>query len=178
MLRCDASTPDPTTAAPSSATASPSPSPEPVMTMKRFQTPSGNILCESFRPSLLCVINSGLVPEPAQEFCPADWTGLFIQVGEYSGPSCSGDPGIELSPAAELPYGRTWSRVGVTCLSEESGLTCEDDVGNGFSLATAGWRLLGKQAAARAAFDELWGLVSDRADAELCRAWARRGEHR
>jgi hypothetical protein len=150
-------TPDPTTTASSTVTSSPTP--EPVMTMERFQTPSGNILCQSFRSSLSCVIDSGLVPEPSHRFCPVDWIGLFIEVGEYAGPSCSGDPGIERSPATELPYERTWSLAGVTCRSEESGLTCEDDVGNGFSLARAGWKLLGKRAAARAAFGELEELV-------------------
>ena len=157
--------PDPTTTTPSSATDSPTP--EPVMTMKRFQTPSGNILCESFSSSLVCVIDSGLVPEPPQKFCPVDWIGLFVRVGEYSGPGCSGDPGIERSLATELPYEQTWSRAGVTCRSEKSGLTCEDDVGNGFSLASAGWELLGKEEAARAAFGELRKLVRNQARADF-----------
>ena len=157
--------PDQTTTTPSSATDSPTP--EPVMTMKRFQTPSGNILCESFSSSLVCVIGSGLVPQPPHEFCPVDWIGLFVRVGEYSGPGCSGDPGIERSPATELPYGQTWSLAGVTCRSAESGLTCEDDVGNGFSLARAGWELLGKEAAARAAFSELRKQVRNQARADF-----------
>ena len=157
--------PDPTTTTPSSATDSPTP--EPVMTTKRFEMPSGNIVCESFSSSLVCVIDSGLVPEPPQKFCPVDWIGMFVQVGEYSGPGCSGDPGIERSPATELPYERTWSRAGVTCRSEKSGLTCEDDVGNGFSLASAGWELLGKEEAARATFGELRKLVRNEARANF-----------
>ncbi len=125
--------------------------------------PSHNILCQSFPSSLVCVIDSGLVPEPSHEFCPVDWIGVFIQVGEFSGPSCSGDPGIDRSSAPVVPWGRTWSRAGVTCHSEQTGLTCQDANGNGFSLARAGWELLGKEAAARSAFGPLRKLVRKQA---------------
>lgn len=145
-----------TTGPTTSAQASPpSSSTAPVMTMERFETPSGNIHCQSFTTVVSCVIDSGLAPEPSHDFCPVDWLGLFIQVGEYAGPSCSGDEGIDRSDARVFPYGRTWERSGVVCRSERSGLTCRDGSGNGFTLATAGWELLGKEAAARGAFGEL-----------------------
>jgi hypothetical protein len=149
----------------SDATTSPAPSetssplPEPTLQMKRFEMPSGNILCESFAESLVCVIDSGLVPEPSHDFCPVDWIGLFIQTGQYSGPSCSGDPGIDRAPAPRFDYTRMWSRAGVTCHSAKSGLTCEDGSGNGFTLASAGWTLLGKEGAATEAFSQLRKLV-------------------
>jgi hypothetical protein len=129
--------------------------PAPTFASRRFQTPSQNIVCQSFASSMTCVIHSGLVPEPSAEFCPVDWIGLSIEVGRFAGPACSGDPGIETSAAPEVPYGSMWSRSGVTCRPEEVGLTCRDTAGNGFSLASAGWRLIGKAAAARAAFDDL-----------------------
>jgi hypothetical protein len=136
---------------------------EPVLAMERFETPSHNILCQSFVNSFACVIDSGLVPEPSHDFCPVDWIGLFIQVGAYSGPSCAGDAGVDRTPATILPYGRRWARAGVRCRSEQTGLTCRDGDGNGFTLARAHWELLGKEAAATAAFGELRKLVRSEA---------------
>lgn len=138
----------------------------PDLTTTRFELPARNILCESFSSSLLCTIDSGLVPEPSHDFCP-DWIGLFIQVGEYAGPSCSGDPGISRDPATVLGYGQTWALDGVTCLSESTGLTCRDERGNGFILARAGWSLLGKEDAATAALRELRSTVRRQAQGDL-----------
>lgn len=155
---------------PSEATGSPSPSPveqPPDLTTTRFETPSGNILCESFPTSLVCVIDYVLVPEPSHDFCPVDWIGVFIQVGDYAGPACSGDPGISREPAEELAYEQTWALNGVTCLSESTGLTCRDDSGNGFTLAMAGWSLLGKEAAATAMFPTLRSMVRRQAMGDL-----------
>ena len=137
------------------------------LTTARFETPSGNILCESISSSLLCVIDSGLVPEPSPRFCPVDWIGVFIQVGEYAGPACSGDPAISRDPADVLAYGRTWALDGAICLSESTGLTCRDKNGNGFTLARAGWSLLGKEDAATAAFPELRSMVRRQARSDL-----------
>ena len=139
----------------------------PALTTSRFETPSGNILCESSSSSLLCVIGSGLVPEPSHDFCPVDWIGVFIQTGEYAGPSCSGDPGISREPAEVLAYERTWALDGVTCLSESTGLTCQDQSGNGFTLARAGWSLLGKEDAATSAFPVLRRMVRMQARSDL-----------
>lgn len=155
----DESSPTPTDASPGDGSATP----PPVLSTRRFQTPSGNILCQSHASSLLCVIHSGLAPEPSAKFCPVDWIGLFVEVGRFAGPACSGDPGMRTSPATVVPYGSVWSRSGVTCRSEAVGLTCRDTDGNGFSLARAGWRLIGKRAAARSAFDELRQLVLEQA---------------
>ena len=65
----------------------------PVLTTPRFETPSENILCESSASSLVCVIGTGLAPEPSSDFCGVDWIGLLIKVGRFAGPACSGDPG-------------------------------------------------------------------------------------
>jgi hypothetical protein len=155
---------------PAESTGSSSPSPpkqSPALTTSRFETPSGNILCESFSSSLVCVIGSGLDPEPSHDFCPVDWIGVFIQTGEFAGPSCSGDPGISREPAKVLGYGRTWALGGVTCLSKSTGLTCRDESGNGFTLAMAGWSLLGKKDAATSAFPELRRMVRMQARSDL-----------
>ncbi|HEY7400579.1 MAG TPA: DUF6636 domain-containing protein [Actinomycetota bacterium] len=149
-----------------SPSASPTEEP-PDLTSLRFETPSGNIHCESAAVSLTCVIGSDLNPEPSHDFCPVDWIGLVIRTGQYAGPVCSGDPGISREPAPVLEYGQTWVVADVTCLSESSGLTCTDESGNGFTLAQAGWSLLGKAAAARAALQKLRSLVRKRAQSDL-----------
>jgi hypothetical protein len=139
----------------------------PDLTTTRFETPSKNIICESTPSSLTCVIRSGLVPEPSHDFCPVDWIGVFVQEGDYAGPSCSGDPGISLEPADVLPYGQTWALSGVRCISRSTGLTCRDGTGNGFVLARAGWSLLGKEAAATAMFPSLRSIVREQARSDL-----------
>jgi hypothetical protein len=154
-------------AAADESSSAPTPSEAAVLEMERFETPSGNILCHSFETSLTCVIDSGLVPDPSHDFCPVDWIGLLIEVGQFAGPACSGDPGIERTAAPEFPYEATWSRNGVTCRSANSGLTCRDDEGNGFMLASAGWRILRKGAAARAAFADLRAAVRAAAHEEF-----------
>ncbi len=152
--------------APASPSARPS-GPLPVLTTTRFQTPSGNIVCESSSSSFLCVIGSGLSPEPSHDLCPVDWIGVFIQVGDYAGPACSGDPGISREAADVLAYGQTWALDEITCISEPTGLTCHDERGNGFTLARAGWSLLGKRAAARSMFPTLRSMVRKRARSDL-----------
>jgi hypothetical protein len=96
-----------------------------------------------------------------------DWIGIFIQVGEFAGPACSGDPGISRDPATVLEYGQTWVLHGVTCLAEPTGLTCRDEAGNGFTLAKAGWSLLGTEDAATAAFNALRSQVRKQAERDF-----------
>jgi hypothetical protein len=156
--------PDSTSRAPSTPGGE---SPSAALTTPRFQTPSGKILCESSASSFLCVTDYRLNPEPPADFCPVDWIGVFIEVGAYAGPACSGDPGISRDPATRLEYGQTWARTGVTCLSENTGLTCRDENGNGFTLAMAGWSILGKEEAATAAFNDLRRAVRAQARDDL-----------
>ena len=66
-----------------------------------------------------------------------------------------------------MGYGRTWALGGITCLSEKTGLTCHDADGNGFTLARAGWSLLGKADAATAAFPALRTMVSKQVHIDL-----------
>ncbi|MEA2579968.1 MAG: hypothetical protein QOE83_860 [Actinomycetota bacterium] len=113
------------------------------------------------------MIESGLVPEPSHDFCPVDWIGVFIQKGEFAGPGCSGDPGISRAEAPVLAYGERWALDGAQCLSKSSGLTCRDGTGNGFTLARAGWSLIGKEAAATAAFPALRNIVHRQALTDL-----------
>lgn len=142
----------------------PSVDPLPVLTTTRFQTPSGKLHCESVPNGFACVTDYRLVNEPPRDLCHEFWVGLFIRPGAYAGPMCSGtDAGISREPAKELQYQQTWALNGVTCLVVKSGLTCQDDVGNGFTVAMAGWSMLGKEAAATAALSALRGIVRKQA---------------
>jgi hypothetical protein len=153
-------------ASPSEGTSEPTSAPEgPDVTSSEFITPSGNIWCEVEEPWLNCNIGSGLNPEPSAEFCGADWAGLFIEPGRFAGPACSGDQAPTVSPdALVLEYGQTWKHGQVRCTSRSTGLRCVDKSGYGFTLARAGWELLGKEAAAREAFGDLTRLVRMEAD--------------
>jgi hypothetical protein len=116
-----------------------------------FQTPSGNIGCRFYRGSLRCDILSGLKPDPGSKFadiCPVDWTGLYIDPLKDAGPQCAGDSVFD-GTEPTLEYGHTWSRGELTCDSKRTRLRCVDTAGNGFVLNRAGWKLLGRQAAAR-----------------------------
>ena len=124
-------------------------------------------MCESFSSSFVCATDYALNPEPSSDFCPVDWIGVFIEVDRFAGPACSGDAGISRDPATTLEYDQTWELGGVTCLAEKTGLTCRDESGNGFTLAMAGWSLLGKEDAASAAFSELRGMVRTQARKDL-----------
>lgn len=141
--------------------ASPASEEEADLTTESFVMPSGNIGCLYMAGSIRCDIRSGLVPEPPVE-CPVDWTGLTLTAGRSAGPTCAGD-GEDSAEYPELAYGRSWSVGDITCDSESSGLTCTDTSGNGFELARAGWSLLGKEAAAKAAFVELREIVREEA---------------
>ncbi len=135
----------------------------------RFQLPMRNILCQYARdPALLiCGIESGLVPEPPNEYCGAEWIGLSLEVDRLATPACTGDWELDPQPAPVLEYGKTWSVGNAKCLSESTGLSCHDASGNGFTLSRAGWSLLGKEDAATAAFGELRNLVRKEAQADL-----------
>jgi hypothetical protein len=142
-----------------------SPEPQGPLTTDEFITPSGNIWCELNDPWLGCDIGTGLNPEPSSEFCGADWAGLFIEPGRFSGPGCSGDEKPTVSADAPvLEYGETWKHGDIRCRSRSSGLTCKDSSGFGFTLARAGWELLGKEEAAREAFGDLSRDVRAQAD--------------
>ena len=36
-----------------------------------------------------------------------------------------------------LPYGQNWQRAGLTCISEQSGMSCRKARGHGFALSRA-----------------------------------------
>jgi hypothetical protein len=141
------------------ATAAPD---EPPLATESFVTPSRNIGCRYVEGLLRCDILSGLEPEPRFP-CPLDWTGMYVAASKYASPMCAGDSAFD-GEGPVLEYGSSWSVAELTCDSESSGLTCSDAQGNGFSLARAGWTVLGKDLAARDAFSRLRAMIRERAE--------------
>ena len=103
-----------------------------------FRTPSTNIACAYYRPSLRCDVRSGLRPEP-RTACELDWTGISMAVVGRARPTCAGDTAYD-PRAPILAYGRRWRRAGFTCLSQRLGLRCVNRSGHGFFLSRARWR--------------------------------------
>ena len=102
-----------------------------------FQMPSRNIGCLFAFRQLRCDILSGLDPEP-EEACDFDWVGVDMGVTGAAAPNCGSDT-IYDAEATVLEYGETWTRGGITCESEESGLSCTNQDGSGFTLARGSW---------------------------------------
>jgi hypothetical protein len=106
-----------------------------------FQSPSKNIACMYFEfdghKALRCDVGDKVwrLQKPAN--CEQDWGNSFeVDAKGKAGPSCTGDTQIG-QPLAVLPYGEVWQRSGITCKSEESGITCFNADRHGFSLSRA-----------------------------------------
>ncbi|MEO6843329.1 MAG: DUF6636 domain-containing protein [Bradyrhizobium sp.] len=107
-----------------------------------FQSPSKNIACIYFEhdghKALRCNIGemAGAMP-PKPRNCELDWGHSFeVDAKGQADPSCAGDTQIG-QPLRVLPYGEVWQRSGITCSSEESGITCFNADRRGFSLSRA-----------------------------------------
>ena len=106
-----------------------------------FQSPSKNIACIYFEfdghKALRCDVGDKVwrLQKPAS--CEQEWGNSFeVDAKGNAGPSCTGDTQIG-QPLATLPYGEVWQRSGITCKSEESGITCFNTDRHGFSLSRA-----------------------------------------
>jgi hypothetical protein len=111
-------------------------------TLLGFQSPSGNIHCliaTGAWPAARCDIleaTRSFTGRPAD--CDLDWGHAFAVGLQGPGqPVCAGDivadPG---NPA--LTYGDSISLGGFTCTSLDTGMTCTNSQGHGFTLARAG----------------------------------------
>lgn len=104
-----------------------------------FRTPSGNIHC------LIDATGAGGVRCDIAEFIPSfpkrpvhcdlDWGSAFAvgRVGPAL-PICAGDT-VRNPRASVLEYGLELRGAGVTCNSKQSGLTCVNGEGHGFTLS-------------------------------------------
>jgi hypothetical protein len=106
-----------------------------------FQSPSGNISCMLMTGEYVGARCDMRQLSPSYRKRPVDcdleWGDSF-EVGArgQGGLTCHGDTVI--SPDAfVLDYGKSVSLGGVTCESAESGMTCRNDRGHGFSISKA-----------------------------------------
>ena len=105
-----------------------------------FQSPSKNIVCVYFEydghKALRCDIGDKTSrPPPKPASCELDWGNSYqVESKGTAGPSCTGDTQLGLS-IAMLAYGEVWQRSGLTCKSEQSGMTCFNADRHGFSLS-------------------------------------------
>ena len=106
---------------------------------RKFQTPSGNIVCHlrADEPKLRCDIRSGLNPEPRRS-CDFDWVGLLLSRSSGARANCASDA-IPARDPAVLQYGRKWERAGRVCVSRRTGLHCWNYSGYHFKLARDDW---------------------------------------
>lgn len=104
-----------------------------------FQIPSGNIHCRanSSDNSFECEMqtnNAKLPPKPKD--CDLDWGNRFrMPATGKASRSCHGDT-LGLDPKNPvLGYNKTWRRNGFTCISKQTGLTCKNRDGRGWTLS-------------------------------------------
>jgi hypothetical protein len=111
-----------------------------------FVTPSGNIYCGLAGADLnllRCEIRSRLNPLPPQPYtgyCEFDWgSGLLLSRSGKPEILCISDSiaGSDFT----LGYGETWMLKGFKCVSEKTGLTCENTAKQGFHLSRKKWEV-------------------------------------
>jgi hypothetical protein len=107
-----------------------------------FQSPSKNIVCIYFEydehKALRCDVGdmAGTIP-PKPRDCELAWGHSFeVEAKGKAGRSCAGDTQMG-QPLRVLPYGEVWQRSGITCKSEQSGVTCSNADRHGFLLSRA-----------------------------------------
>lgn len=113
-----------------------------------FQTPSGNIHCSLYETEvggqLECEISeftpsSGLPPMP--DDCYLDYGNSFaLETKGTASMTCASDT-IRNPEADRLAYGQSISVNGITCVSEQTGLTCTNESGHGLLLSKAKQKL-------------------------------------
>ncbi len=112
---------------------------------RTFRTPSKNISCAYYPASVSgtavfrCDLLSGLKPRPRTK-CDVDWTGASMGLRGRAGPTCAGDTVYD-QRAPILAYGSTWSLAGLSCSSQQVGLTCRNRDGHGFFLSRQSWHV-------------------------------------
>jgi hypothetical protein len=112
-----------------------------------FRTPSKNIHCAYMDyegvPNVRCDIMAytpSITTPPAD--CDLDW-GMAYSItadGIKGEMLCVGDT-VNTPDAKPLPYGATFRRSTITCISEKTGLTCTNGRGHGFFLSKAEQRV-------------------------------------
>ena len=113
-----------------------------IATADGFQSPTGNIMRAFFDDAVRCdVMQMSNDPPPAPADCEQDW-GQAFEVGAgsaYGERLCYGDTVADNYP--RLAYGKAIQRVGITCVSRQTGVTCTNKRGAGFFVSRAKQRV-------------------------------------
>jgi hypothetical protein len=115
-----------------------------------FKTPTGNINClyldvkgeEELRCDITQFTPSFKTAPPGTSneaiVCtPALLRGFIITPSAKRGAAFCPTDSVNEPGSKVLPYGASFSRDGMTCTSETSGMTCKNAAGHGFSLSRA-----------------------------------------
>ncbi|EEW26440.1 DUF6636 domain-containing protein [Rhodobacter ferrooxidans] len=112
-----------------------------------FRAPSGNIHCmiatgDDYAQARcdMVELTPSFTKPPAG--CDLDWGSAFsVGLNDSQGQlACVGDT-VMMPDAAVLGYGNTLTSGGFSCTSDQTGMTCTNPAGHGFSLSKARQRL-------------------------------------
>jgi Family of unknown function (DUF6636) len=114
-----------------------------IVSLTKFQTPSGNIGCVLDDGGVRCDIAERDWTAPKPKGCELDF-GQGLQASDAEDRAsvvCAGD--TTLDPGAEvLPYGSVARAGDFSCTSGKAGVTCQDDGdGYGFFISKQAYRL-------------------------------------
>ncbi len=106
-----------------------------------FQSPSGNIHCLAMTGTwngVRCDISDLTMSFPvAPDWCEFDWGISFeVETDGVAQPACVSDT-VMNPDAPVLAYGQSVSVGGITCTSAETGMTCQNGQGHGFTIRRA-----------------------------------------
>lgn len=103
-----------------------------------FQSPSGNLHCfldEDFGPYARCDITHVERTPHTPAYCDLDYGQAFGVDERSRGEAlCVGDT-VKDDRNPVLNYGSSISQGGITCRSQEAGMSCENERGHGFTLS-------------------------------------------
>lgn len=103
-----------------------------------FKSPSGNIHCyldANYGPYARCDITYVDRPPRTPTYCDLDYGQAFGVDERSRGEAlCAGDT-VKDDRNPVLNYGSSISQGGITCVSEETGMSCENARGHGFTLS-------------------------------------------
>ncbi|MGV0626225.1 DUF6636 domain-containing protein [Mycolicibacter minnesotensis] len=112
--------------------------------MHFFESPSGNIACLADADSVRCDIQDRDWSPPSRPAdCPSQTgygQGIVLEASGRPTFVCGGDTTFG-GDARVLQYGERDATTGYTCLSEESGIRCQNRADHGFVLSREAYEL-------------------------------------